>query len=157
MTAGTYPFVNFGLTVGAYLLVNCTKAYENRKLKKSYALRQPPEQKGVGKQEKEAILRPSGSHRSRKVRENKKSRKDLRQRITMFGKKKKTITFQVPYDPSSQQPVIRASICTGEKVAGFRDCSTGKIKEVLCIQNDEDLAGFMDFYRLTRDEIKTVY
>ena len=75
----------------------------------------------------------------------------------MFGKKKKTITFQVPYDPSSQQPVIRASICTGEKVAGFRDRSTGKIKEVLCIQNDEDLEEFMDFYRLTRDEIKTVY
>ena len=31
------------------------------------------------------------------------------------------------------KPVIRASICTGEEVAGFKDIRTGKIEEIMLI------------------------
>ena len=33
------------------------------------------------------------------------------------------------YDREHMKPVIRASICTGEEVAGFKDIRTGKIEE----------------------------
>ena len=42
----------------------------------------------------------------------------------MFGKKK-IMEQTVKYDPESQYPVIRSSICTGEKVAGFKDKTGG--------------------------------
>jgi hypothetical protein len=34
------------------------------------------------------------------------------------------------YDKEKLKPVIRSSICTGEKVAGFKDLQTGKFTEV---------------------------
>lgn len=33
------------------------------------------------------------------------------------------------YDREHMKPVIRASICTGEEVAGFKDIRTGKSKK----------------------------
>ena len=46
-----------------------------------------------------------------------------------FGKKdRKKDRAQSPaggYDPASQEPVLRCSICNGEQVAGFRDKTTG--------------------------------
>ena len=36
-----------------------------------------------------------------------------------------------PYDKEHFQPVIRISICTGEKVAGFKDLEGGKFTEVM--------------------------
>lgn len=40
----------------------------------------------------------------------------------MFHKKIQKET----YDKENQKPVIRSNICTGEKVAGFRNIRTGK-------------------------------
>ena len=37
------------------------------------------------------------------------------------------------YDREHMKPVIRASICTGEEVAGFKDIRTGKIEEIMLI------------------------
>ncbi len=52
-----------------------------------------------------------------------------RQRI-MFGKKKvQTET----YDKENVRPVIRASICNGEQVAGFKNVHTGKFEEIMLI------------------------
>lgn len=34
------------------------------------------------------------------------------------------------YDKATQKPVIRSSICTGEKVAGFQDLATGRFVDV---------------------------
>lgn len=42
--------------------------------------------------------------------------------------KKKTVTKT--YDKGNKKPVIKASICNGEQVAGFKDIHTGKIEEV---------------------------
>ena len=43
--------------------------------------------------------------------------------------KKKTVIKT--YDKENKKPVIKASICNGEQVAGFKDIHTGKIEEVV--------------------------
>ena len=59
------------------------------------------------------------------------------------------------YDKENEKPIIRASICTGEKTAGFRDIKTGKFREVMLIRSPKDLDEFMEKYGL--DSIDTEY
>ena len=47
-----------------------------------------------------------------------------------------------PYDKENKKPVIKASICNGEQVAGFKDIHTGKIEEVMLIKSPADLEHF---------------
>lgn len=61
------------------------------------------------------------------------------------------------YDRESTRPVIRASICTGEQVAGFRDLQTGKFHEVMLIRTGSDLQEFRETYGIAPDEITTEY
>lgn len=72
----------------------------------------------------------------------------------MFFKKKEKHLF---FDRSRQIPVIRSSICTGEKTAGFKDMDTGKFEDICCIRSDRDLEEFMKTYGSSREEIKTEY
>ncbi|MBQ6154002.1 MAG: aspartate dehydrogenase [Ruminococcus sp.] len=51
--------------------------------------------------------------------------------------------------------MIRASICTGEKVAGFKDKQSGQFTEVMLIRSDKDLEEFRKKYKV--DTIKTIY
>jgi hypothetical protein len=62
-----------------------------------------------------------------------------------FKKKSETKT----YDKEKQRPVIKASICNGEQVAGFQDISTGAFEEVMLIKDNNDLAEFMNMYGIT--------
>lgn len=71
----------------------------------------------------------------------------------MFGKKKKSIE----YDISIMTPVIHASICTGEQVAGFKNKETGKFEEVMLIRDGKDMDKFMEMYDLTVANIKKEY
>lgn len=64
---------------------------------------------------------------------------------------------KVLVDTEGKIPVIRASICTGEKVAGFRDIKNGRFEEVMLIRNDDDMATFLNDYDLEEDDIKTIY
>ena len=48
----------------------------------------------------------------------------------LFKKKK----LGQSYDKENKKPVIKASICNGEQVAGFKDIHTGKIEEVMLIK-----------------------
>lgn len=50
------------------------------------------------------------------------------------------------YDKDSKRPVIKASICTGEQVAGFKNIHTGKIEEVMLIRSEADLDNFKKMY-----------
>ena len=70
-----------------------------------------------------------------------------------FKKKEKRLSF----DRNRQIPVIRSSICTGEKTAGFKDMDTGKFEDICCIRSDRDLEEFMKTYGILREEIKTEY
>ena len=61
------------------------------------------------------------------------------------------------FDPALYEPVIRASICTGEKVACMRDRESGKLHELMLIRTDEDLQCFCRAYRLEAKNVRTVY
>ncbi len=67
----------------------------------------------------------------------------------MFGKKK-TVTF----DKTGKIPVIRSSVCTGEKTAGFKDIGTGKFFDLMLIKTGDDLSEFMRLYDVKPDEIR---
>lgn len=60
------------------------------------------------------------------------------------------------YDREGKMPVIRASICSGEQVAGFRDIRTGKFEEIMLIRGDSDLENFRSMYGIT-EEIRKEY
>ena len=74
--------------------------------------------------------------------------------LHLFLPKKKHITDT--YDKENQIPVIRASICTGEQVAGFKDIHLGKFQEVMLIKNTKDLDMFKQRYGIT-EEIEKIY
>ena len=58
------------------------------------------------------------------------------------------------YDRAGKVPVIRASICTGEKVAGFKEEKTGRFEDLMVIRGEKDLQTFLRRYGLEEDEIK---
>lgn len=58
------------------------------------------------------------------------------------------------YDRENQRPVIRASICTGEKVAGFKDVHTGKFTEVMVIRDSKDMDEFTSKYDISAADIR---
>ena len=60
------------------------------------------------------------------------------------------------YDKENKKPVIKASICNGEQVAGFKDIHTGKIEEVMLIKNQTDLNAFKKMYGID-SEIEKEY
>ncbi len=64
--------------------------------------------------------------------------------------------FEVaPYDPETHDAVIRSSICTGEKVAGFKNKQDGHFTEVMLIRNQKDLDSFKQTYKV--ETVKTEY
>lgn len=58
------------------------------------------------------------------------------------------------YDRENKKPVIKASICNGEQVAGFKDVHTGKIEEVMLIKSRSDLEKFKKMYGITEEIAK---
>lgn len=68
--------------------------------------------------------------------------------------KKKTVTKS--YDKENTKPVIRASICNGEQIAGFKDIHTGKIEEIMLIKGPADLEHFKSTYGI-KEEIEKEY
>lgn len=71
----------------------------------------------------------------------------------MFKRKNR---YMQTYDPATQQPVIKCSICTGEQVAGFRDLNTGIFSDVMLLRSDDDLRAFRETYGIT-GEIGKIY
>ena len=54
----------------------------------------------------------------------------------------------IPFDSQTQYAVIKSSICTGEKVAGFKNKTDGHFTEVMVIQSPADEAAFKKLYNL---------
>ena len=67
----------------------------------------------------------------------------------------KTMKEPTGYDPEKQYPVIRSSICTGEKTAGFKSKADGHFTKVMLIQSPKDEERFKELYHL--DTVKTEY
>ena len=61
----------------------------------------------------------------------------------------------IPYDPDTQEPAVRKSICTGEMTVGFIDRATGKFHVYMCVRTKEELE---DFRRsIGAEDIRTIY
>ncbi len=71
----------------------------------------------------------------------------------MFFKKK---IEKKSYDKETHKPVIKASICNGEQVAGFQDIHTGSFEEVMLIRDENDLRLFREQYGIS-GEIEKIY
>ncbi|MBO5451109.1 MAG: aspartate dehydrogenase [Lachnospiraceae bacterium] len=54
----------------------------------------------------------------------------------------------MPFNPQKQYAVIRSSICTGEKVAGFKNIEDGHFTEVMLIRTKEEEERFKKIYNL---------
>ena len=67
----------------------------------------------------------------------------------------KNLTQTIPFDPDTQYAVIRSSICTGEKVAGFKNKDDGHFTEVMLIRTPEEKQRFMEMYHL--ETVRTEY
>lgn len=74
----------------------------------------------------------------------------------MFSKRKKS-EREFVFDKKIYKPVIHASICTGEEVAGFKNINTGKFTELMLIKNSEDLKKFCGDYGVESQEIVKEY
>lgn len=72
-----------------------------------------------------------------------------------IGNAEKNTPSAYAYDPDKEKPIIRASICTGERVAGFKDKTTGSFREVMLIRNEKDLVKFKKTCKI--DQIDTEY
>ena len=68
----------------------------------------------------------------------------------MFGKRKNAAPA---FDRTDKDPVVRASICTGEKVAGYKD-GEGRFVEDRLIRTDADLEEFLADYGFEKSELK---
>ena len=68
---------------------------------------------------------------------------------------KKTNVQGPQFDPETQYAVIRSSICTGEKVAGFKNKTDGHFTEVMLIRSPADEREFKDTYGV--ESIKVEY
>jgi hypothetical protein len=73
--------------------------------------------------------------------------------IMLFGKRSREP--EIKFDPDKQYAIIRSSICTGEKVAGFKNKDDGHFTEVMLIRSYEDELRFMEMYKL--ETVKTEY
>lgn len=80
---------------------------------------------------------------------------ELRQDSAAVPYYEKDMTERISFDPETQYAVIRSSICTGEKIAGFKNKSDGHFTEVMLIRSPEDAERFKEMYGL--DRIKTEY
>lgn len=72
----------------------------------------------------------------------------------MFKKKKKS--YEPTYDLEKYIPIIKASICTGEQVIGFKEKNTNTFIEIALIKGIKDIEDFRKKYNVT-GEIKKEY
>ena len=68
----------------------------------------------------------------------------------MMGLFKKKIETQ-SYDMENKKPIIKASICNGEQVAGFKDFHTGLIEVIMLIKSSADVEKFKKMYGINEE------
>ena len=77
--------------------------------------------------------------------------------MKLFGRKHEPEPETTAFDPAEFEPVIRASICTGERVACMRERTTGRLHELMLIRTDEDIAAFCRRCKVDEKDLRTVY
>jgi hypothetical protein len=61
------------------------------------------------------------------------------------------------FPPEEYEPLLRQSICTGERTACVRERATGRIREVQLIRDQKELEDFCAACGTEPDSIKTIY
>ena len=74
--------------------------------------------------------------------------------MKLFGRRKAKEVV-IHFDPETQYAIIRSSICTGEKVAGFKNKTDGHFTEVMLILSPADEKIFKEIYGI--DSLKIEY
>lgn len=69
----------------------------------------------------------------------------------IFFKKKQSPKPKQSYDHENEKPIIKASICNGEQIAGFKNIHTGKMREIMLIKSPADLEYFKSMYEIECD------
>ena len=72
----------------------------------------------------------------------------------MFGFGKRPASS---FDSAGKQPVIRVSICTGEKTAGYREGEKGPFRDLMLIRDDKDLQEYLRRYNFRKEDVKYEY
>ena len=67
----------------------------------------------------------------------------------MFGRKKTKTTNLRIWDREQEIPAVRCSICTGEKVFGFRSVHADSFSEIAMVRDDAELAEIAAEYGIT--------
>lgn len=74
----------------------------------------------------------------------------------LFGKHKHNKSRQNDESDIVRQYVIRKSICTGERVAGYLD-ENGRFNDIVLINGDADLNAFCKKYKVDKSKIREIY
>lgn len=73
--------------------------------------------------------------------------------MSLFKRKPKAPA--IAYDPKTQQPAVRKSICTGEMTAGFVDLRTGRFTDLMRLDGQKALEQFKK--DTGAEEIREIY
>ena len=74
----------------------------------------------------------------------------------VFFKKREKAAPSGDFDRENEKPIIKASICNGEQIAGFKNIHTGKMREIMLIITSADLEYFKTMYGI-ETEIEKEY
>ena len=74
--------------------------------------------------------------------------------MSLFRREKKP---SIPYDPKTQRPAVRRSICTGEMTVGFIDIDTGKFREYMLARDQAELESFCRQTGIELRDLQTIY
>ena len=61
----------------------------------------------------------------------------------------------IRFDPETQEPVVRRSICTGEMTVGLLDRRSGRFSELMLVRNQQELKEVCR--QLGVEDIRTIY
>ena len=64
---------------------------------------------------------------------------------------------KIQYDPETQEPAVRSSICTGEMTVGFIDRKTDKFRDYELARNQSDVEKFCSNVGITTEQLKKIY
>ena len=63
----------------------------------------------------------------------------------------------IDYSPEEYEPVIRSSICTGERTGCLRRREDGRLREIMLLRDEADLAEFGRLVGQKPEAIPTIY
>ena len=75
--------------------------------------------------------------------------------MPLFQRRKKQ--SRIPYDPATQEPAVRRSICTGEMTVGFINRETGKFHEYELAPDQAALEAFCREVGVEVAKLRTIY